>query len=187
MTERTITELTVLAMLGHLRRREVSGYDLKKFADESLGLPLGAVEDAALRRAPPACCRRLDRGARRPPGAPARQAALPDHGRAAAPPCASGSSRTRKKPIQIGRRSCSSSSSDAGGARGDATAARRVSGRLCTTSRRLRGDRPHRGYRSTRDSHTRLALHYGIARARAAVTWADAAASELRRAEKARA
>jgi hypothetical protein len=43
------------------------------------------------------------------------------------------------------------------------------------------------GNRSTRDTYTRLALHYGIARARAAVTWADAAASELRGAERARA
>jgi PadR family transcriptional regulator AphA len=37
MTERTITEFTVLAMLGHMGRRAVSGYDLKKFADDGVG------------------------------------------------------------------------------------------------------------------------------------------------------
>jgi PadR family transcriptional regulator, regulatory protein AphA len=37
MTERTITEFTVLAMLGHMGRRTVSGYDLKKFADNGVG------------------------------------------------------------------------------------------------------------------------------------------------------
>jgi DNA-binding PadR family transcriptional regulator len=37
MTERTITEYTVLAMLGHAGPDGISGYDLKKFADEGIG------------------------------------------------------------------------------------------------------------------------------------------------------
>src|SRR5262249_39120596 len=33
----TLTEYAVLGLLGHLGPREVSGYDLKKFADQSIG------------------------------------------------------------------------------------------------------------------------------------------------------
>jgi DNA-binding PadR family transcriptional regulator len=189
MTERTITELTVLAMLGHVRRREVSGYDLKKFADDSLGylwapsktqlyvvlrrlVQDGLVEVRDVRQAdrPDKQLYRITaegRGVVRAWLERDEDETEPDRstfmlkfffGRQAAP-----EAEAMRRQLAAFR---------------DAYAERLAV---------YEGIDRDAGSRETRDTYTYLALQYGIARAQAAVTWADAAARELRRTERARA
>jgi DNA-binding PadR family transcriptional regulator len=187
MTERTITELTVLAMLGHLRRREVSGYDLKKFADESLGYlwaPSKTQLYVVLRRlvGDGLIVVRDVRQAHRPDKQLYR---ITSEGRAGVRAWLEQDEdevdpdrSTFMLKFFFGRQAAPEAMRRQLDAFRDAYAQRRaVYEEIDRTA----------GNRSTRDTYTRLALHYGIARAQAAVTWADAAASELRRAEKARA
>ena len=180
MTERTITELTVLAMLGHLRRREVSGYDLKKFADESLGYlwapsktqlyvvlrrlvgdGLIEVRDVHQAHRPDKQLYRITTEGRtivREWLEQDEEEVDPDRS-------------TFMLKFFFGRQAASEAMRRQLDAFRDAYAQRLA---VYTEIDRTAGSR------STRDPHTRLALQYGIARAQAAVTWADAAASELR-------
>jgi PadR family transcriptional regulator, regulatory protein AphA len=188
MTERTITELTVLAMLGHVRRREVSGYDLKKFADESLGY-LWAPSKTQLY----VVLRRLV-GDGLIEARDVRQAHRPDkqlyrittEGRTIVREWLERDEEevdpdrsTFMLKFFFGRQAAPEAMRRQLDAFRDAYAQRLA---VYEEIDRTAGNRS-----STRDTHTRLALHYGIACARAAVTWADAAASELHRAQKARA
>jgi DNA-binding PadR family transcriptional regulator len=187
MPERTITELTVLAMLGHLRRREVSGYDLKKFADDSLGYlwaPSKTQLYVVLRRL-------VQDGLVQARDVP--QADRPD--KQLYRITAEGRSVVREwlerddeetEPDRstfmlkffFGRQAAPESMRRQLAAFRDAYAERLGV---------YEGIDRDAGSRATRDTYTYLALQYGIARAQAAVTWADAAARELRRAERARA
>jgi PadR family transcriptional regulator AphA len=186
MTERTITELTVLAMLGHIRRREVSGYDLKKFADDSLGYlwaPSKTQLYVVLRRlvGDGLIVVRDVRQVHRPDKQLYR---ITTEGRTIVREWLE---RDEDEPdpdrstfmlkFFFGRQAAPDAMRRQLDAFRDAYAQRlAVYEEIDRTA----------GNRSTRDTYTRLALQYGIARARAAVTWADAAASELRGAERAR-
>jgi DNA-binding PadR family transcriptional regulator len=187
MTGRTITELTVLAMLGHVPRREVSGYDLKKFADESLGYlwaPSKTQLYVVLRRlvADGLVEVRDVRQAHRPDKQLYRITA---GGHTAVSEWLEGDEEevdpdrsTFMLKFFFGRQAAPEAMWRQLGAFRDAYAQRlAVYEEIDRTA----------GNRETRDAYTRLALHYGIARAQAAVTWADAAASELRGAKRARA
>jgi PadR family transcriptional regulator, regulatory protein AphA len=186
MPERTITELTVLAMLAHVRRREVSGYDLKKFADESLGylwapsktqlyvvlrrlVADGLIEVRDVRQAhrPDKQLYRITAGGR----ALVREWLERDEEEA------DPDRSTFMLKFFFGRQAAPQAIRRRLDAFRDAYAERlAVYEEIDRTA----------GRSATRDDYTRLALHYGIARAQAAVTWADAAASELRAAERAR-
>jgi len=187
MTERTITELTVLAMLGHIRRREVSGYDLKKFADDSLGYlwaPSKTQLYVVLRRlvGDGLIVVRDVRQVHRPDKQLYR---ITTEGRTIVREWLE---RDEDEPdpdrstfmlkFFFGRQAAP-----------DAMRRQLVTFRDAYAQRLAVYEEIDRtaGNRSTRDTYTRLALHYGIARARAAVTWADAAASELRGVQRARA
>jgi PadR family transcriptional regulator, regulatory protein AphA len=186
MTERTTTELTVLAMLGHVRRREVSGYDLKKFADESLGYlwaPSKTQLYVVLRRlvrdglVQVRDVRQVDR--------PDKQLyRLTPEGRAVVREWLERDEdetepdrSTFMLKFFFGRQAAPGAMRRQLAAFRDAYA-----DRLAV----YEGIDRDAGSRETRDSYTYLALQYGIARARAAVTWADAAARELRHVERAR-
>ena len=187
MTERTITELTVLAMLAHVRRREVSGYDLKKFADDSLGYlwaPSKTQLYVVLRRlvADGLVEVRDVRQVHRPDKQLYRIAAA---GRSAVREWLERDEEetdpdrsTFMLKFFFGRQAAPEAMRRQLAAFRDAYAQRlAVYEEIDRTA----------GGRETRDTYTRLALHYGIARAQAAVTWADAAAAELRGAKRARA
>jgi PadR family transcriptional regulator AphA len=187
MTERTITELTVLAMLGHMRRREVSGYDLKKFADESLGYlwaPSKTQLYVVLRRlvADGLIEVRDLRQTHRPDKQLYR---ITSDGRTVVREWLERDEEETDPDRSIfmlkfffGRQ-----------------AAPEAIRRQLDAFRTAYADRlavyedidRNAGSRATRDTYTYLALQYGMARAQAAVTWADAAASELREAKRARA
>jgi len=187
MTERTITELTVLAMLGHLRRREVSGYDLKKFADDSLGYlwaPSKTQLYVVLRRlvGDGLIVVRDVRQAHRPDKQLYR---ITSEGRASVrtwleqdEEAVDPDRSTFMLKFFFGRQAAPEAM------RRQLDAFREAYAQRLAVYEEI--DRTA-GNRSTRDTYTRLALHYGIARARAAVAWANAAASELREAERARA
>lgn len=178
MPERTITELTVLAMLGHRGPRERSGYDLKKFADDSLGYlwaPSKTQLYATLRRLVAAgLVSRRD----------VRQSHRPD--------------KQLYKLTAAGHRAVREWL-DADEEEGDpdrslfmlkfffaSQAAPEAIGRQLVRFREAYAERL-RTYEAialesapeTRDPYTFLALQYGIARARAAVEWARRAAREL--------
>jgi DNA-binding PadR family transcriptional regulator len=187
MPERTITELTVLAMLGHIRRREVSGYDLKKFADNSLGYlwapsktqlyvvlrrlvadGLIQVRDVRQAQRPDKQLYRITAGGRLlVRDWLERDEEEPDPDRS-----------TFMLKFFFGRQAAP-----------EAMRRQLAAFRASYAERRAVYEEIDRsvGNRPTRDPYARLALHYGIARAQAAVAWADAAASELRRVERARA
>jgi DNA-binding PadR family transcriptional regulator len=187
MTERTITELTVLAMLGHLRRREVSGYDLKKFADDSLGYLWAPsktqlyvvlrrlVADGLIEMRDVHQLHRPDKQLYRiTPGGRAAVREWLERDEEETDPDRS----TFMLKFFFGRQAAPEAMRRQLNAFRDAYAQRlAVYVEIDRTA----------GGRETRDSYTRLALHYGIARAQAAVVWADATASELRAAKRARA
>jgi len=187
MTERTITELTALAMLGHLRRREVSGYDLKKFADESLGYlwaPSKTQLYVVLRRlvqdglVQVRDVRQTDR--------PDKQLyRITTEGRRIVRAWLERDDDETDPDRSVfmlkfffGRQAAPEAM------RRQLAAFRSAYAERLAVYEEI--DR-EAGSRETRDTYTYLALHYGIARAQAAVTWADAAARALRRAERARA
>jgi PadR family transcriptional regulator, regulatory protein AphA len=187
MTERTITELTVLAMLGHVRRREVSGYDLKKFADDSLGY-LWAPSKTQLY----VVLRRLVRDGLIEVR-DVRQSHRPDKqlyrittgGRALVREWLEGDEEetdpdrsTFMLKFFFGRQ-----------ARPEAMRRQLDAFRGAYAQRLAVYEEIERAAAggSNRDTYTRLALRYGIARAQAAVTWAEAAARDLRKVERARA
>jgi DNA-binding PadR family transcriptional regulator len=187
MTERTITELTVLAMLGHLGRREVSGYDLKKFADESLGYlwaPSKTQLYVVLRRLVADGLIRM-RDVRQPHRPDKQLYRITADGRAVVREWlerdeeeADPDRSTFVLKFFFGRQAAPEAMRRQLHAFREAYAQRLA---LYEEIDRTGDTRP------TRDTYTRLALHYGIARAKAAVTWADAAVYELRGAERARA
>jgi DNA-binding PadR family transcriptional regulator len=187
MPERTITELTVLAMLGHVRRREVSGYDLKKFADDSLGYLWAPsktqlyvvlrrlVQDGLVQARDVRQSDRPDKQLYRitPEGRSVVREWLERDEEETEP-----DRSTFMLKFFFGRQAAPESMR------------RQLSSFRDAYAERLavyNGIDRDAGSRATRDTYTYLALQYGIGRAQAAVTWADAAARELRRAERARA
>jgi DNA-binding PadR family transcriptional regulator len=182
MTQRTITELTVLAMLGHFARHEVSGYDLKKFADDSLGylwapsktqvyavLPrlvadgLVAVRDVRQSHRPNKQLYRITRAGR---------AVVRDWLE-----CDDDQDDPDRSMFMLkfffGRQAA------------PAAMLHQLDAFRASYVRRLAvyEEIESSAGAPTRDSYTYLALQYGIARARAAADWAEAAAHELRRAK----
>jgi DNA-binding PadR family transcriptional regulator len=184
MTERTITELTVLAMLGHLKRREVSGYDLKKFADESLGYLWAPsktqlyvvlrrlVADGLIRVREVSQAHRPDKQLYRitADGRTVVHEWLERDEEEADP-----DRSTFMLKFFFGRQAAPEAM------RRQLDAFRNAYAQRLAVYEEINRAADH----PTRDTYTHLALHYGIARAQAAVTWADAAASKLRRAERA--
>jgi DNA-binding PadR family transcriptional regulator len=187
MTERTITELTVLAMLGHMRRREVSGYDLKKFADESLGYlwaPSKTQLYVVLRRLVADGLIRV-RDVRQPHRPDKQLYRITAHGRTVVRDWlerdeeeADPDRSTFVLKFFFGRQAAPEAM------RRQLEAFRNAYAERLAVYEEI--DRSKVGS-PTRDAYTLLALHYGIARAQAAVTWADEAAAELRRTARARA
>jgi DNA-binding PadR family transcriptional regulator len=173
-------------MLGHGRRREVSGYDLKKFADDSLGYLWAPsktqlyvvlrrlVADGLIEMRDVHQLHRPDKQLYRitADGRTVVREWLERDEEEADP-----DRSTFVLKFFFGRQAAPEAMRRQLDAFRDAYAQRLgVYEEIDRTA----------GSRSTRDTYTRLALHYGIARAQAAVTWAEAAASELRVAERAR-
>lgn len=185
MPERTITELMVLAMIAHLERASTSGYALKKFADESLGYlwaPSKTQLYTVLQRleADRLLSARAVRQARRPDKVVYRIT------RAGRGLVSSWLDRDEEEDdpdrsifmlkFFFGRQAAPEAMRRQLLAFRNAYAVRlAVYEELDAAKSSLQA----------RDTHTHLALRYGIARARAAVVWADAAARELRALERA--
>lgn len=178
MPQRTITELAVLGMLEHLGG-EASGYDLKRFADASLGylwapsrtqlyVTLGRLVDAGL-----ATVRDVPQSQR------------PDKKVYSA--TAAGTAELRGWLEQDDPEADPDRSifmlKFFFGAQAAPEAMRRQLIRFGDAYRRrldvYRGIQRSAGSGGTRDAYTYQALLYGIARAEAAVTWAQAAAEAL--------
>ena len=169
----TQTEHAVLATLGHLGPREASGYDVKKFVDRALGyvwapskthlyVVLGRLVEAGL-----ATRRDVTQKAR-----PNKQLyRITDAGRAAVREWLD-----RADPETDPDRSIFmlkfffGSQADPGSLRAQLAAFRELYDRRLRT---YEGMRASIEASSTRDEFTYRALLYGIARARAAVEWAD--------------
>ena len=180
MTERTTTELTVLAMLGHFGRQEASGYDLKRFADSSLGYlwaPSKTQLYVTLRRLVAdglAVVRDVPQS-----GRPDKQLyRLTAEGRRAVRLWLESDEQEDEPDRSLfmlkfffGRQA----SPEAMARQLEAFRAA-YQARLETYEAIARSS----GGRPPRDPYTFLALRYGIARARAAVEWAHVAAKELR-------
>jgi DNA-binding PadR family transcriptional regulator len=188
MTERTIqgarvrltqTEYAVLGALGHLGPEEVSGYDLKKFVDGALGYvwaPSKTHLYAVLRRLVEAgfATRRDVAQSTRPNKQLYR---VTKEGRGVVREWLD-----RPDPESDPDRSIFMLKLFLGGQAGReallaqlATFRDLYADRLATYERK----REAAGASTTRDEFTQLALRYGIARAQAAVAWADEALREL--------